>query len=55
MSAQEQNQNDSLSDDVIIEITKMHKWYGEFHVLRDIDLAVKRNEPSLPNSDIANP
>jgi len=22
----------------------MHKWYGEFHVLRDINLAVERGE-----------
>ena len=27
-----------LSDDAIIEISGMHKWYGEFHVLQDIDL-----------------
>ena len=28
----------------IIEIKEMHKWYGEFHVLQDIDLEVKRQE-----------
>src|SRR3979490_3314123 len=27
-----------------IEIAGMHKWYGEFHVLRDINLAVERRE-----------
>ncbi|MCJ8324751.1 MAG: amino acid ABC transporter ATP-binding protein [Rhizobiales bacterium] len=27
-----------------IEIKKMHKWYGDFHVLRDIDLTVKKGE-----------
>ena len=27
-----------------VEITGMHKWYGEFHVLRDINLAVERRE-----------
>jgi general L-amino acid transport system ATP-binding protein len=31
-------------DDVIIEIKNMHKWYGEFHVLKDINLLVKRKE-----------
>jgi len=31
-------------DDVIIEIIGMHKWYGEFHVLKDINLSVKRQE-----------
>ena len=27
-----------------VEIAGMHKWYGEFHVLRDINLAVERRE-----------
>src|SRR6476660_7013294 len=27
-----------------VEIVDMHKWYGEFHVLRDINLAVERRE-----------
>ena len=27
-----------------VEIAGMHKWYGEFHVLRDINLTVKRGE-----------
>jgi general L-amino acid transport system ATP-binding protein len=30
--------------DVAIEITDMHKWYGDFHVLKDIDLRVMRGE-----------
>ncbi|WP_068316219.1 amino acid ABC transporter ATP-binding protein [Polycladidibacter hongkongensis] len=30
--------------DVAIEIKGMNKWYGEFHVLRDIDLKVMRGE-----------
>ncbi|HEU0220920.1 MAG TPA: amino acid ABC transporter ATP-binding protein [Paracoccaceae bacterium] len=33
-----------ISDEVIIQITSMNKWYGEFHVLRDIDLTVNRGE-----------
>ncbi len=33
-----------ISDDVAIEITGMHKWYGTFHVLRDINLTVNRGE-----------
>jgi general L-amino acid transport system ATP-binding protein len=28
----------------IIEISGMHKWYGEFHVLQDINLNVRRQE-----------
>lgn len=30
--------------DVIIEITGLHKWYGDFHVLKDINLTVNRGE-----------
>jgi general L-amino acid transport system ATP-binding protein len=33
-----------LSDEVAIQITKMNKWYGAFHVLRDIDMTVQRGE-----------
>ena len=32
------------STDVAIEIINMHKWYGEFHVLKDINLTVMRGE-----------
>ena len=34
----------SVSDEVAIQITNMNKWYGEFHVLRDINLTVYRGE-----------
>ena len=34
----------TVSDEVAIQITNMNKWYGEFHVLRDIDLTVYRGE-----------
>jgi general L-amino acid transport system ATP-binding protein len=33
-----------LATDAIIEIIEMHKWYGEFHVLQDINLTVKKQE-----------
>ena len=33
-----------VSDEVAIEISNMNKWYGTFHVLRDIDLTVQRGE-----------
>jgi general L-amino acid transport system ATP-binding protein len=33
-----------VSDEVAIQITNMNKWYGEFHVLRDINLTVNRGE-----------
>ena len=34
----------TVSDEVAIEIRDMNKWYGEFHVLRDINLTVNRGE-----------
>ena len=33
-----------VTDEVVIQITNMNKWYGEFHVLRDINLTVNRGE-----------
>jgi general L-amino acid transport system ATP-binding protein len=32
------------SNALAVEIVGMHKWYGEFHVLRDINLSVERGE-----------
>lgn len=31
-------------DDIIIEIINMHKWFGDFHVLKDINLIVRKQE-----------
>jgi general L-amino acid transport system ATP-binding protein len=33
-----------VSDEVAIEIINMNKWYGDFHVLRDINLTVYQGE-----------
>jgi general L-amino acid transport system ATP-binding protein len=33
-----------VTDEVAIQITNMNKWYGDFHVLRDINLTVNRGE-----------
>ena len=33
-----------ISDEIAIQIQKMNKWFGTFHVLRDIDLTVNRGE-----------
>jgi len=33
-----------VSDEVAIQIIGMHKWYGQFHVLKDINLTVNRGE-----------
>ena len=33
-----------VTDEVVIEISNMNKWFGHFHVLRDIDLIVNKGE-----------
>jgi len=40
----EQNVTTDLEDETIIDITGMHKWFGEFHVLKDINLKVRQKE-----------
>lgn len=32
------------SDDIVIEMRKANKWYGSFHVLKDIDMSVRNGE-----------
>ena len=34
----------AAADDVVIDVIGMHKWFGPFHVLRDINLSVRRGE-----------
>jgi general L-amino acid transport system ATP-binding protein len=34
----------AISSEVMIEVNKMNKWYGSFHVLKDIDLTVHKGE-----------
>jgi general L-amino acid transport system ATP-binding protein len=33
-----------VTDEVAIQITQMNKWYGTFHVLRDINMTVMKGE-----------
>ena len=35
---------DISNEDTVIKIVNMHKWYGDFHVLNDINLDIKRRE-----------
>ena len=35
---------ETRSDEPIIRISGMHKWFGDFHVLKDINLEVQRGE-----------
>ena len=34
----------TVSEDVVIEMTGVHKWFGSFHVLKDINLTVHKGE-----------
>ncbi|ORE95370.1 amino acid ABC transporter ATP-binding protein [Acuticoccus yangtzensis] len=34
----------SVSNETAIQIVGMNKWYGEFHVLKNVDLTVKKGE-----------
>ena len=33
-----------MADEPIVGISGLNKWFGDFHVLRDIDLVVGRGE-----------
>ena len=44
MQTQSQTQSQSQLGGPAIEIVRLNKWYGTFHVLRDIDLSVARGE-----------
>ena len=44
MTQSASNAQMAVSDEVAIEIRGMNKWFGSFHVLRDIDMTVKRGE-----------
>ena len=42
-----------ISDEIAIKVESMNKWFGSFHVLRDIDLTVNLSlihisEPTRP-------
>ncbi len=34
----------TISDEVMIQMVDVHKWYGQFHVLKDINLTVNKGE-----------
>ncbi|MDA3789966.1 MAG: amino acid ABC transporter ATP-binding protein [Desulfobacula sp.] len=35
---------DISSEDIVIQIVNMHKWFGDFHVLKNINLNIKKRE-----------
>ena len=44
MNKEKTNKIDVSSEDTIIKISGMHKWFGDFHVLSNINLDVKKKE-----------
>jgi general L-amino acid transport system ATP-binding protein len=34
----------AMSDELVVEMKAVHKWYGQFHVLKNINLSVRRGE-----------
>jgi general L-amino acid transport system ATP-binding protein len=44
MNTEKTNDIDISSEETIIKIVDMHKWYGDFHVLKNINLSVKKKE-----------
>ncbi len=40
----EKQRDAGAKEDVIIEITNLHKWFGDFHVLKDVNLSVRKKE-----------
>ena len=36
--------NDVKNNDTIIQIKDLNKWYGDFHVLKNINLEVRKKE-----------
>ena len=38
------NPDPAVSDKPMIELRQVHKWYGQFHVLKDINLSVQKGE-----------
>ncbi|MFT5221039.1 MAG: general L-amino acid transport system ATP-binding protein [Planctomycetota bacterium] len=44
MNSQAEDRKLEVNDEVVIKIQEMHKWYGSFHVLKDINLEVTRGE-----------
>ena len=44
MNENKVERNDISNEEPIIKILNMHKWYGDFHVLNNINLDVKKGE-----------
>ncbi len=42
--SEQTNSNMQVSNETMIELIDVNKWYGDFHVLKDINLTVKKGE-----------
>ena len=42
MSESDQPENTTSSDHLMVEMHGVNKWFGEFHVLKDVDLTVRK-------------
>ena len=41
-----------MSEDSIISLKNVNKWFGEFHVLKDVDLEVKKKERKIGRAHV---
>ncbi len=44
MSESEQRENTTSSEHLMVEMHGVNKWFGEFHVLKDVELTVRKGE-----------
>jgi len=44
LAGSEEHIASAISDEVVITFDDVNKWYGEFHVLKDINLSVRKGE-----------
>ena len=44
LAGSEEHIASAISDEIVITFDDVNKWYGEFHVLKDINLAVRKGE-----------
>ncbi len=44
MDGQDDTDAAAVRPEIAVEIVALHKWYGDFHVLRDVNLTVRRGE-----------
>ena len=46
-----QNNKKTQSNEVVVSMEHVNKWFGQFHVLRDINLSVNKGESELLCAD----